>query len=249
MFQKYFIGALFLLCWVACTPPQHLFVNPSPTVENRNVLRQYFQPKEAIIEAGDKISVSIWGHDELSVGSVNSPYNSNEVTGRWVIVDNDGEVNLPGLGRVKVGGYDMKEVNYLLETRYAGILKEPIINVKVLNHYVTVLGEVNKPGKFALNNEKMTLIQALGQAEGLSPYAKSDQVKVIRTVNGRPIELVVDLTDLVAFAEYNVQLIPDDVVYIGPNKKKDGDERLRRGATIGAILTGVALMISVLFVR
>lgn len=249
MFHRFSIGVLFLFCLVACSPPQQLFVNPNPVVENRNVLRQYFQPQEPVLKAGDKISVSIWGHDELSVGSINSPYNSNEVTGRWVVIDNDGEVNLPRIGRVKVSGYDLKEVNYLLESKYSGLLKEPIINVKVHNHYVTIMGEVNKPTKLALDNEGLRLIQAIGAAEGLSPYAMGDKVKVIRTVNNRPVELIVDLTDLASFSEYNVLLVPDDVVYVGPNKKKGADERLRRGSTIGAILTGIALTISVLFVR
>lgn len=248
MFQQLLMGAMLLYCMASCAPPQQLFENPNPTVENRNVLRQYFQPNEPVIQAGDKISVSIWGHDELSVGSVNSPYNSNEVTGRWVMVDNDGEVNLPRIGRIKVAGFDMKEVNYLLEAKYSEVLKEPIINVKVLNHYVTVLGEVNKPGKFALNNEQPNLVQILGEAGGLSPYAKGETVKVIRTVEGRPVELRVDLTDLVTFSEYNVSLQPDDVVYVGANKKKGADERLRRGATVAGVLTGIALVLSV-FVR
>ena len=250
MFQTFSIGAVMLLfCFSACAPPQQLFENPNPSAENRNVLRQYFQPKETVIHEGDKISVSIWGHEELSVGSVNSRYNSDESTGKWVMVDNDGEVNLPRIGRVKVAGYDMKEINYVLESKYSETLKEPIINVKVLNHYVTVLGEVNKPGKFTLDNEQLTLVQIIGEAGGLSPYALGDQVKVIRNVGGRPVELRVDMTDLVTFSEYNVLLQPDDVVYIGANNKKGADERLRRGTAIGGILTGVALIISVLFVR
>lgn len=246
MYQKILFWAAALLLFSSCGPPVQLFENPQPSAENRNVLRQYFSPKEPVIQAGDKITVSIWGHDDLSVGSVNSPYNANEVTGRWVVVDNDGEVNLPRIGRVRVAGYDMKEVNYILEARYREVLKDPIINVKVLNHYVTVLGEVNAPGKYAMDNEQPNLVQMIGQAEGLTPYAKAEQVKVIRQVSGRPVELRVDMTDLVLFSEYNVQLQPDDVVYIGPTKKKNADEKLRRGTTVAGILTGVALAASLI---
>ena len=249
MLQKTYFGAFLLFCCIACAPPQQLFENPNPTVENRNVLRQYFQPREPIIQPGDKITVSIWGHDELSIGSVNSPYNSSEFTGRWIVVDNDGEVNLPRIGRVKVAGFDMKEVNYLLESKYSEVLKDPIINVKVLNHYVTILGEVNKPGKYAMDNEQLSLVEIIGTAEGLSDYALGDQVKVIRQVQGRPVELRVDMTDLVTFSEYNVQLQPNDVVYIGPNDKKGADERLRRATTVAGIFTGVALAISFFVTR
>ena len=209
------------------------------------ILQQYFRPKEPVIQPGDKVTLSIWGHEDLSIGSLNSSFSSNEATGKWIVVDNDGEVNLPQLGRVKIAGYDIKEVNYLLEEKYNKLIKDPIINVKVLNHYVTVLGEVNRPGKIQLDNEQVSLVQIIGEAQGLSPYAKGEQVKVIRTVQGKPVELVVDLTDLVAFSEYNVMLQPDDVVYIGPNKKKGSDEKLRRATTVTGILTGIAVVTSI----
>ncbi len=236
----------FTAVFASCNPPQQLFQSHGPVIDNRNVLRQYFQPKEAVIKPGDKLSLSIWGHEELSIGSVNSVYNSDEVTGKWLVVDNDGEVNLPQIGRIKVAGYDIKEVNYLLEEKYRTLLKEPIINVRIINQFVTVLGEVNKPGRYELDNEQMTLVEIIGSAAGLSPYAKGHEVKVIRQIQNRPIELVVDMTDLVTFADYNVQLQSNDVVYIGPNEKKDADERLRRGAVIGGIVGGIALAASVI---
>jgi len=230
----------------SCSPPQQLFQSPGPVSDNRSVLKQYFQPKEAVIKPGDKLSLSIWGHEELSIGSVNSVYNSGEATGKWLVVDNDGEVNFPQIGRVKVAGYDMKEVNYLMEEKYRTLLKEPVINVRVVNQFVTVLGEVNKPGRYPLDNEQMTLVEVIGAAAGLTPYAKGHEVKVIRQVQNHPVELVVDLTDLVTFGDYNVQLKSDDIVYIGPNEKKGADERLRRGAVFGGILGAIALAASVL---
>ncbi|MCU0347589.1 MAG: polysaccharide export protein [Saprospiraceae bacterium] len=230
----------------SCSQPQQLFQSPGPVTDNRNVLRQYFQPREPVIRPGDKLSLSIYGHEELSIGSANSVYNSDEVTGKWLVVDNDGEVNLPQIGRIKVAGYDIKEVNYLLEEKYRMLLKDPIINVRVVNQFVTVLGEVNKPGRYPLDNEQMSLVEILGSAAGLTHYAKGHEVKVIRQVQNRPVELVVDLTDLVTFNEYNVQLQPDDVVYIGPNENKGADEKLRRGTTIAGIVGGIALALSVI---
>lgn len=235
-----------LLTLASCSAPQQLFQSPNNGADNRNVLRQYFQQKEPVIQPGDKFTLSIWGHEELSIGSVNSAFSSNEATGKWLVVDNDGEVNLPQIGRVKVAGYDLKEINYLLGEKYSKLLKDPIINVRVLSHYVTVLGEVNKPGRYQLDNEQVSLVEIIGTAAGLSPYAKGEQVKIIRTVNRRPVELVVDLTDLMAFSEYNVTLQPEDVVYIGANEKKGADEKLRRATTVTSILTGIAVVASIL---
>jgi polysaccharide biosynthesis/export protein len=239
------LTAAALLALASCSGPQQLFVNNFPAADNQQILQQYFRPKEPVIQPGDKITLSIWGHEELSIGSVNSVFASNEATGKWVVVDNDGEVNLPQIGRVTVAGFDVKEINYVLEEKYSSLIKDPIINVKVLNHYVTVLGEVNNPGKYKLDNEQVSLIQILGEANGLSPYARGEQVKVIRPVNGKSVELIVNLTDLVSIPEYNVILQPDDLIYIAPNKKKGADEKLRRATTLTGILTGIAVITSI----
>lgn len=242
--QTFYLLAL-LATLASCSGPQQLFESTNSGAENRNILRQYFQIKEPVIQPGDKLTVSIWGHEELSIGSVNSSFSSNEATGKWLVVDNDGEVNLPQIGRVKVAGYDVKEINYLLEEKYSKLLKDPIINVKILNHYVTVLGEVNQPGRYQLDNEQITLVEIIGIASGLSPYARGEQVKVIRNVNRLPVELIVDMTSLMTFSEYNITLQPDDVVYIGANEKKGADEKLRRATTITGIVTGIAVVTSI----
>lgn len=231
---------------IACSSPKQLFETHAKQAESqRLILQQYFRPRAPIIQAGDKLTISIWGHDDLSIGSINTNFNSSEATGRWLVVDNEGEVNLPQIGRVKIGGYDVKEVNYLLEQQYSQLIKDPIINVKILSHYVTILGEVNTPGRYQLDNERVSLVEVLGTAGGLTPYARNDGIKVIRLVNGQPVELDVDFTSLVAYAEYNVDLQPDDVVYVGATGKKFTDEKLRRVTNVTGILTGIALVASV----
>ena len=137
-------------------------------------------PAEPTLSPGDKISVSIWGHEDLSIGSINSPYMTDEETGRWVILDKEGEVNLPKIGRVNLAGYNVKEAGYFLEELYVKHVQNPVVNVRVLNHFVTILGEVNKPGKYRIDNEEVNLIELLGEAEGYTLYAKMDEVQLIR---------------------------------------------------------------------
>lgn len=67
------------------------------------------------MEVGDKIMVSVWGYEELSVGLVNSFFSSNESSGCWLLFDCDGEVNFFKIGCLKLVGYNIKEVSYLLE--------------------------------------------------------------------------------------------------------------------------------------
>ncbi|MFK7946814.1 MAG: polysaccharide biosynthesis/export family protein [Saprospiraceae bacterium] len=204
---------------------------------------------EPIIRVGDKVTVSIWGHEDLSVGSINSPFSSNEATGRWLIVDKTGEVNLPRIGRVKLDGYNLKEANYFLENLYErNGIKDPIVNVRILSHFVTLIGEISIPGRYQIDNETITLIELLGKAEGLTKYAKADEVHIVRkTVNGEMQEVIVDLTNFASLSENNYVLTPDDIIYIPPSKMKKVDNTLEKLTPVAGILTSVAVIFSVFF--
>ncbi len=209
-------------------------------------LYQYFKPSEPIIQPGDKITISIWGHDELSIGSVNNTFNANESTGNWLTVNADGEVNLPKVGRVRLAGLTPKEAGFYLEQRYTDYINNPIINVKVLNHYVTVLGEVKQPGRFQLNNETPTLIEMLGQAGGLTDFGDPAEVEVVRNIRGKTITWRVDLTAVQGFATHNITLQPGDVVYVPPHPNKQFRESLDKATPVISILTSLAVLLSVL---
>ena len=201
-------------------------------------------PEEPKLSPGDKLTISIWGHDELSIGSINSPYVSDESTGRWVILDKQGEVNLPKIGRVNLKDYNVKEAGYFLEEKYALHIQNPVINVRVINHFVTVLGEVMKPGKYQLDNEELTLVELLGQTEGYTKYAKLEDIQLIRQVNGKMVKFPIDFSQLKSLDTQNASLKPGDIVYIPPTKKKASDITTSRVIPVVSILTGIALVLS-----
>ncbi len=246
MKNVFVLAAICLSLLTSCSSNQALFNTEIETADNRRTLKQYFHQKEPILKSGDKITISIWGHEDLSIGSVNSKFSSNKETGKWIAIDHLGEVNLPKLGRIKIAGYNLKEVNYLLEKKYSAYLKDPIINVRAVNHYVTVMGEVNSPGRYELENEKVNLVQILGQAKGLGDYSNNKKVKVIREVDGQPIELLIDMTDIIAATEYNITLQSKDIVYVEPNKNKSEDSFLKKATPIASLITGAAVLLSVL---
>ena len=228
----------------SCTTSKTLFQSNLDAAQNAQNLTTHFANIEPTLKAGDKFTMSIFGHDEWSVGSINTNFSTNEATGRWLLLDQNGVANLPRIGRLKLAGYTAKEVNYLLEQKYGEIIKNPIINVRVLNHFVTVLGEVNSPGKYQLDNEETDLIQMIGMANGLSPYAENTRIKVIRNINNQPMELSIDMTNLVTAHQYNIALRPDDVVYIESNRKKSSEEFFKVATPLAGIATAVAVLIS-----
>ncbi len=235
-----FLFAVLLLS--SCSTPTTLFSDSTSQPIPFSVVNEI---KDPVLKPGDKITISIWGHESLSIGSVNSVYNSNEETGKWVVVDDDGRVNLPKIGRVTIAGYTSKEANFFLEQQYIKHLKDPIINIKVLNHYVTVLGEVNKPGKYKIDNEQISLIEVLGEAEGLTDYAQAEGIRVIREENAKTINYKVDLSNADYLYKQNLALQPNDVVYVIPKKGKETGKKAAKAAPFVGIITGIAVLISV----
>ncbi len=234
--------SLFMLVLVSCKTPAVFESDMIPAYKMTEFV--LMNPEEPKLSPGDKITVSIWGHDQISIGSINSPYVSHESTGRWVMLDKQGEVNLPKIGRVNLKDYNVKEAAYFLEELYAKHIQNPVINVRIINHFVTVLGEVNKPGKYQLDNEALSLVELLGQTEGYTKYAKLDNIQLIREVNGQMVKFPIDFSTLNALNTHNASLKPGDIVYVPPTKKKASDITMNRVIPVASIITGAALVIS-----
>tara|TARA_B100000809_G_C15007194_1_gene483666 strand:- start:443 stop:976 length:534 start_codon:yes stop_codon:yes gene_type:complete len=140
-----------------------------------------------IITVDDKISISVWNHDNMIIGSLFGIYNSNQVYGKWVMVDVAGCIMVPKMGKVRVAGLTCLESADTLSSIDAEILVDPNLVVKVLNREVTVLGEVRSPGKYLLQKEENTLTEIIGNSQGFDFYADKKQIQLIR--NNKIIKL------------------------------------------------------------
>jgi polysaccharide export outer membrane protein len=177
------------------------------------------------IRKDDKVSISVWDHDDLSVGSIYGIYNSNEVYGKWLLVGADGNITVPQLGEVNVAGKTILETEAALRKDLNRFIKNPVVEVKVLNKEVTVMGEMKSPGKFLLEKENNNLVELLGRAGDFDFYADRKNVQVIRDVNGESKSITVDLTQLENYTRSNIYLKPGDVVYVPTRKSKVWDKR------------------------
>lgn len=195
-----------------------------------------------VIKSGDKVSVTVWGHPELSIGDVTGQATVTESTGKWLVVDSHGEINLPKIGKVRIAKYNIMEANLILEGRFSQELNNPIVLVRILNHRVTVLGEVIRPNLYDLDNEIVNLVQIIGMAGGLTEYAESRSVEILR----KNEKMVVDLTDLDAMQQKNLMLQPDDVIYVPPVKQKTTQKNIEKSAPAISIITSLTVLISLL---
>jgi polysaccharide biosynthesis/export protein len=135
-------------------------------------------------------------------------------------IDKEGYLFLPIIGKILVKDKTISEVIVILKDSLIHILNQPIVSVKLVNRYVSVLGEVKNPGHFPYSQDKLTIYDALGLAGDITDYGNRNKVILIRNVNGENIRINVDITrsDILASDYYNMR--PNDIVYVKPLRKK-----------------------------
>jgi polysaccharide export outer membrane protein len=196
---------------------------------------------EHIITVDDKISVSVWNHDNMSIGSLFGIYSSNQVYGKWVMVDAAGYIMVPKIGKVRLGGLTCLEAADTLTSIYSEILVDPNLVVKVLNREVTVLGEVRSPGKYILEKEGNTLTEILGNTQGFDFYADKKKIQLIR--NNRSYQI--DFTKLIN-NNHQILVQAGDVINVPSRKGKLIDKKAPTIIPFASALTALAVIVSII---
>ena len=138
------------------------------------------------------------------------------------VVDNDGQIDFPVLGVLEVAGLTRWELsekikNQLIEKQY---LTDAVVTVEFMNFKVSVLGEVGAPGTYAIQGDKVTVLQALSMAKDLTIYGERENVSVIRERNGERVIYEINLCDVSLFNSPAYYLQQNDIVYVTPNKNR-----------------------------
>lgn len=235
--------------WLSGCAPRNLFQAPAtPTATPVDSTFFGQQNTQYRIRKDDKVSISIWNHDDLSVGSLYSIYSANEVYGKWVLVDPNGDVAVPKIGRVRLAGLTLLEARERLLGEFKKWLVDPIIDVRVLNREVTVLGELKSPGKFLIEKEANSLVELVGRAGDFDMYADRQAVKVIRTINEQPHTITIDLTHIDQFDRRNIAILPGDIIYVPARKGKFWDKRAGPSVLpIASAITTLAVLFKTFF--
>ncbi len=195
------------------------------------------------IRRDDKISFSFWNHDDLSVGSIYGIYNSNEVYGKWLMVDANGNITLPEIGNFHIEGMTVIQAEDSLTKYFKKTIVNPVIEVRVLNKEITILGELRNPGKITVDRENNNLLDIIALAGGYEFYANLKTVKVIRQ-KGASVRMVnIDLTDHSNYFATNIQLHPGDLVLVPSKKCKDFDKRISTIIPIASSTTAAAILL------
>lgn len=142
--------------------------------------------------------------------------NTPDITRSGFLVDENGQVNLPVLGKIEVAGLTRKEAQDKITAEVTKTAKDPIVNIRFLNYKVTVIGEVTRPGSFTVPDERVNVLEALGMAGDLTPYAIRENILVIREKEGTRTMQRINLADKNVFNSPYFYLQQNDVVYVQP---------------------------------
>ena len=205
------------------------------------------------VQVGDLLSISVSALDMEAVKPFNIPvivYNniSGSVNGvpkqQGYRVLNDENINFPIIGKLKVAGLTISETQDLVVSKLLGYIKDPIVNIEIINFKVTILGDVGRPGTFRVENEQISILQAIGLAGGLTIQGKRNNILVIREKSGNKEYKRIDLRDADLLNSEYYYLQQNDVVYIQPNKTKINSSKYGPAVsvTISIASTLIALM-------
>lgn len=136
------------------------------------------------------------------------------------LVDREGYIDFPLLGRLSVMGSTLEDVKEVIRGKLTTYLKDPVVNARYINFKVTVLGEVALPGVLRLTNSRVTLLDALGMAGDLTAYADRTDILLIREGETSRSYEHFDLRKDELFSSPYYYLKQNDVLYVRPTKAK-----------------------------
>ena len=224
--------AVIIFC-VSCKSPKEVAYFQDTTA---NTITQIPDKRLITIQPEDRNSIIVNSKDpqlaslfnllkaNQSIG-MKSTGNSGQGDVLGYIVDSEGYIDFPVLGKIKVEGLTREEIAKLIKDELISknLVKDPIVTVDYMNLFVSVLGEVNSPGKYYLDKDCTTLLDVISQAGDLTIYGQRENIKVLRNENGEQKVYVVNLcsnNELMNSPAYYLQ--QNDIVYVEPNKVRAG---------------------------
>ncbi|WP_369753145.1 polysaccharide biosynthesis/export family protein [Flavobacterium sp. WC2409] len=243
---------LLLILLFSCTPKKDIvYYQNIENLKSQAELTSY----EVKIQPDDLLMIIVSAEDPeiaapFNLKSVAIQYSGKQdaVTGQQTqqlyLVDASGFIEFPVLGKLKVGGLSRTDVLLMLQQKIGIYIKNPIINLRIMNFKFSVQGEVSSPGIYSVDSERITLIEAISKARDLTIYGKRNNILIIREVNGVKSYNRVDITQADFINSPFYYLAQNDVVYVEPNKNKINGAAI--GPNTGVIISATSLLIALI---
>ncbi len=218
--KQLFTGIIALLLLSSCSPSREMvYFNELEAAR----IPSNVQVPETVVQPNDILSISVSSLSKAATEIFNiHDGGANTETSNGYLVSNDGNIQFPMLGTIKVAGLTKSQLQDKLEKSLSDkqLLLDPIVLIRFLNFRITVLGEVTKPSVINIPSEKVSLLEAIGLAGDLGIHARRDNVLIIREEQGQNIFERINLNSNELFTSPYYYLKSGDVVYVEPNKYK-----------------------------
>lgn len=255
---------LVALVAIGCSTPKEIsyFQDMQPGISECAIT----EPVEIRVRPKDKLSILVNSPDQKLTNLFNLPIVSQQIgqenagsgTSRGVsgyTVDSEGCIHFPVLGKVKVEGMTREEIAAHLtrQLKEQELIKDPVVTVEFMNLCVSVLGEVNRPGRITINRDNLTILDALSEAGDLTIYGKREKVMVLRQEEGRQRVYAVNLCsagNIYSSPVYYLQ--QNDIVYVEPNNTRSRQSTVNGNnvrstsfwISLASLLTSIAVLIA-----
>jgi len=241
------IGILSFLFFSCASPKKIIYLQGIDGAQSYESANNY----EPTLQPDDLLSIIISAENP----EVTMPFNLPQIQGNYEIgnnqdgiktylIDNSGNIEFPVLGKVKLGGLTRGAATEKLKTQVSEYIKNPGINLRILNFKISVLGEVIKPGSYTIAGERITVLEALGLAGDLSIYGKRNNILVIHEEDGKRTYNRIDITSAEALNSPSYYLAQNDIVVVEPNNTKVNASVV--GPNTAFIISGVTVLLSLL---
>jgi polysaccharide export outer membrane protein len=234
----------------SCVSPKEVLY--FQTIQNDTIVgREYSY--EPVLEADDLLAINVSAADYETVMPFNLPVVSqNLLDGRATgipvqqnyLVQKNGTIDFPVLGNIKIAGLTRQQAKEYLIEKLKIYVEDPIINLKIMNFKITILGDVQRPGTFSINNERITILEALGMAGDLNITGRRDNILVIREIDGENAYTRIDITTDEIFNNPVYYLKQNDVIYVEPNKNRMNTSAY--SPWIGVVLSSVSILATII---
>jgi len=211
--------------------------------------------KQPLIQVDDILTITIQTQDVTDPSAFNQT--SQGTTGAsstgadqgaaisGFLVDEEGNVEIPIIGTVKVADMTTNQAKNLIKTKASKFYKDPTVQVRFANYKITVLGEVAKPSSYIVPNEKVTIFDAISLAGDLTIAGKRNNVMLMRDNGDKKDIIRLDLTNSEVVASPYYYLKQNDVIYVEPSKAKVGASNAPRTQLITVAIAVATLIITI----
>ncbi len=222
-----FLFALALVLFSSCVPmkKQIYLQSQEDSVKTEYLNTKYLDYK---LQTGNNLFVQVISADQDAVEFFNAGYGSSgniyydaAIYLNSYTVNDSGFVELPFIGGIYVKGLTVAEVKTKIEDIIGKFLKKTMIQIKLVNYNVSVVGEVKRPGQYKIYQDRINIFEIISMAGDMTTYAKREEVVIVRhTENGSKMHRIDILSDEILESEF-YYIMPDDIIYIQPIRGKN----------------------------